>query len=115
MTATQEDDARYYARNTDPDTSHESAELLQNKQRNWRTIMQFLHENDRVEGWADFEINREVGEVLGRCWWHRVSDVRRQGWAAWVEGERRYNPETNRRVQVSRITDEGREWLGVLA
>lgn len=108
------DDERLYARNTDPDTSHEAAERLQITSY-WYLIVAFLIANNRAEGWTDWEIQCALPGRLGLCPWHRVSDVRRKGWAAWAateEGKPIKRPgESNRLRRASWITPSGIAWF----
>lgn len=104
----------YYARSTDPETSQAAAEELE-VAGYWARVVQFLASHDRPEGWTAYEIDQALPGKLGLCSWHRVSDVRRKGWASWAvdsEGRNITRPgESTRRQGASRITPEGREWL----
>jgi hypothetical protein len=109
------DDSRFYVRNSDPQTSHEAAELL-NVGSIWIRLLRFLVQNDRDQGWANFEIADSLPDELGVCPWHRVGDLRKKGWADWIYREdgsvlTRYNQETERHQGVSRVTEEGRDHL----
>lgn len=107
------DDDRVYRRNEDPDTSHASAAELK-PAAYWLVVVDFLVKNDRPQGWTDYEIEQQLPDRLGACPWHRVSDVRRKGWAGWIFDEsgnkvKRPGAYTAERG-ACRITIKGRAW-----
>jgi hypothetical protein len=112
-------DPRFYARNTDPDTSHEAAERLSRAELEamWRKVLHLLDTRDRPEGWTWHEIAAELPGQLGECPWHRVGDCRSKDkkyadWAYDEEGKKIKRPgPSNRKCGASRITDKGRRWL----
>jgi len=108
------EEAKLYARNTDPGTSHESAAKLRVRQ-HWYLVLAFLIANNRPEGWTDWEIECGLRGRIGLCPWHRVSDVRREGWAVWATNEDgkpiKRTGESNRLRQASRVTQAGVEWF----
>lgn len=101
-----------YARNTDPETSHEAAGRLTNANAYTEKIVRFLYENDRPEGWTEHEITAALNDDLGECPWRRITDARSRGLAEWVadeNGKTVKRPGTSSRSQgASRITDLGR-------
>jgi hypothetical protein len=108
-------DAHLYARTDDPGTSHAAARELEPASY-WVRVVTFLAENDRSEGWTAYEIDQALPGRLGLCSWHRISDVRRKGWAAWAlhsNGRVITRPGPSSRHQnASRVTPEGWRWLG---
>jgi len=81
------EDPRLAARSSDPETSHEAAESLEQRRLKWDLIVGFVTDNPRPEGWTDWEIHRALPDVLGDCWWKRISECRHNGWLVWLRGE----------------------------
>lgn len=88
----------YYARNTDPETSHEAAEEVTTSERVRRHKV--LLERVFEEVYPEPLIPREAGEAAGLaglpgdCHWHRVGDL----WRAGIldrTGEKRISRKTN--------------------
>jgi len=106
-------DDRVYRRNEDVETSHESAAQLQ-PQAYWLRILDLLIKQDRPQGWTAYEIERALPGLLGDCPWHRVSDVRREGWADWAVDESGHVIKrpggSSRNQRASRVTTAGRKW-----
>lgn len=102
-----------YARTSDPETSHEAASQLHKRSSAVDAVVRFLAENDRPEGWTEYEITAAIGSDLGDCPWHRISDARREGLAEWAlndEDKKILRPgASGRRQGASRITPKGRE------
>lgn len=105
-------DARHNARNTDPETSHEAAEdQAENNAANRVKALLWLYENDRPEGWCDFEIEAAVPDrYFGKCYWKRFSELRvgPYGKLAYTITKRK-NPDTRQPQGATRISAAGRE------
>lgn len=46
--------------------------------------LEFLAIHDRPEGWTAHEIMSAMGDALGMCAWHRLTDLRHAGLAQWL-------------------------------
>lgn len=107
------DEPWLYARNEDPDTSHEAADQL-NPEAYWKLITDFLAKHDRDIGWIEAELVIALG-VDAYTLSKRLSDVRREGLAEWAYTEAGFKitrPGPSNRLQgASRVTDRGRVWL----
>lgn len=110
-------DPSHLARNSDPETSHESAASVNTLLYMDRAGM-LLYKLDREGGWTFDELSAvmPVGH-LGHCPWHRLSDLRKNFLAEWAtdeKGKRIRRPGNAGRNQGAvRITSKGkrRYWI----
>lgn len=97
------------ARNSDPDTSHEAAESIQeSKESMMRQMMEAY--TDYSDNTA-YEAMQKLPGKGGSCPWHRVGDCRKAGYL-YRTGEKRPGA-TNRKQHVLAITPEGEKWMGL--
>lgn len=101
-----------FARNTDPDTSHEAAANM-NVERMVVAAGRFVVENDRFDGYTELEVVDKIGHLLGVSPHHRLTDARGRGWIEWATDEdgkfikRRGRGKTP--MRASRATPKGLE------
>lgn len=106
------------ARSTDPDTSHDAAKHIKQREHNstginpnsqCAALLAALHTLRRG---ADFQLAQHAthnGRTLYRahvCYWHRVTDLITHGYAT-DTGERIINPDTGKARRIVAITPKG--------
>lgn len=106
------DDPRTNVRRTDPETSRQAAEdQSENNAANRVKALLWLYENDRSEGWCDFEIEAAAPERhFGKCYWKRFSELRSEKYGVLAYTiTKRVNPDTRQPQGATRISAAGRE------
>ncbi len=101
-------DAKVLVRHDDPSTSHRAAKSLRPGSHKALLLAEYM---SAPEGLTDEEAASRAGLVRpGVCWWHRASDLRRDGLIA-DTGTTRPSPTTGEDRMVCVVTDTGRMML----